>query len=257
MPVINGMSVTDPVPKVNPYEDGKWTDPYKPDIMTELEKYNKKSRRFLFYPWGIFVTAYNRRNIFTGIVEAGMDDYLYSDTDSIKILNTEKHLKYFEEYNKEILEKLEYALKYRDIDLSYIYPKTIKGEVKPLGVWDFEGYISRFKTLGAKRYLLVKDRKLELTVSGLNKKSTVPYLRKKYKTYDGIFKAFDDGLEIPGGSTGKKTHTYIDMPRKGLVTDYKGVTIEYKELTSIHMENAPYDLQMDAFNSFLKSLGGI
>lgn len=252
-----GMAVTDIVPEVNPYEEGEWQKPYKPDIETEIEKYNNQRKRFLYYPWGIFVTCYNRRNLFTGIIEAGMNDYIYSDTDSIKILNTEKHREYFENYNREILQKLEYALEYRNIDKSYIYPKTIKGEVKPLGVWDFEGYLTRFKSLGAKRYMLVKDRKLELTVSGLNKKTTVPYLRKKFKTHDKIFEAFNDGLEIPAGKTGKMTHTYIDIPRSGLVTDYRGQTIEFEELTSIHLENAAYDLKMDDFNAYLLEMGGI
>ena len=35
----------------------------------------------------------------------------------------------------------------------YISPKTIKGETKTLGVWDFDGFYTDFKTLGAKRYI--------------------------------------------------------------------------------------------------------
>ena len=48
------------------------------------------------------------------------------------------------------------------------------------------------------------------------------------------------------------THTYIDDPKKGLVTDYKGKTIEYEELTAVHLENAGYELSMSAqFVQFL------
>ena len=246
-----GMAVTDIVREVNEYTD-RWEIPYLPMIDNEIAKYNRKRGRFLYYPWGLFVTAYARRNLFTGILEAGIDDYIYSDTDSIKMLHTEKHMDYFQRYNEEIIDKLTYALEYQDIDPTYIRPKTIKGIEKPLGVWDYEGTFDRFRALGAKRYLLEKDGKLELTVSGLNKKIAVPYLLDKYGTNDAVFSAFKDGLSIPEGFTGKMTHTYIDDPKRGLVTDYKGKTIEYEELTAVHLENAGYELSMSSqFVQFL------
>lgn len=244
------MCVTDIVQEVNPYEDG-WEKPYLPDLEEAIGKYNNQRHRFLYYPWGLFCTAGARRNLFSGLIAVGKNDYLYSDTDSMKILNNEKHMDYFKWYNEQILQRLEYALKYRKIPLEYLYPKTIKGEVKPLGVWDFEGYMTRFRTLGAKRYMVVKDKKLEITISGVNKKIAVPYLKKKYKTHTAIFKAFDHGMIIPAGYTGKMTHTYIDEPREGFVTDYKGKTIPYREDTSIHLEESEYNLSMGAFNTYL------
>ena len=51
---------------------------------------------------------------------------------------------------------------------------------------DFEGYYERFKTLGAKRYMVQKDGKVNITVSGLNKKIAVPYLQQKFG--DNIFR---------------------------------------------------------------------
>ena len=47
-----------------------------------------------------------------------------------------------------------------------LQPKTNNGIKKLIGVWDFDGSYSRFKTLGAKRYLVeYKDTKeLEITV---------------------------------------------------------------------------------------------
>ena len=246
-----GMAVTDIVREVNEYTD-RWELPYLPLIDNEIKKYNRKRGRFLYYPWGLFTVAAARKNLFSGIIEAGINDYVYSDTDSIKLLNTEKHINYFQQYNEEIIDKLTYALEYHDIDPDYIRPKTIKGIEKPLGVWDYEGTFDRFKALGAKRYLLEKDGKLELTVSGLNKKIVVPYLLDKYGTNDAVFSAFKDGLSIPEGFTGKMTHTYIDEPKKGLVTDYKGNTIEYEEPTAVHLENSGYELSMSAqFVQFL------
>ena len=48
----------------------------------EIQKYNDSKNRFLYYAWGIWVTAYARRNLWTGILAVGKD-YIYSDTDSI------------------------------------------------------------------------------------------------------------------------------------------------------------------------------
>ena len=56
------------------------------------------------------------------------------------------------------------TLEYYNLNPNLLSPKTVKGEIKPLGVWDFEGYYTRFKTLGAKRYLVEEDDNLYLTV---------------------------------------------------------------------------------------------
>ena len=81
----------------------------KPDYEKVIDKYNKDKRRFLFYPWGIWVTAYARRNLWEAILELG-EDYRYSDTDSVKFINLEQHKAFFENYNKNILRKLKNAL---------------------------------------------------------------------------------------------------------------------------------------------------
>lgn len=221
-----------------------------PDLAEEIEKYNHNPGRFLYYPWGVWVTAYARRNLFSGIVEFGAD-YAYSDTDSIKVKNASKHMKYIEEYNRTIIDQLRKACDFHGIEYSKIEPLTVKGEKKPLGVWDFDGHYKRFKTLGAKRYMVEysddprnkENRgKLSLTVSGLNKKTCIPYLQGKYG--NGIFEAFNDDLYIPKGETGKNTHTYIDEERTGTLTDYLGHDAEYKELSCVHLEPTDYSLSL-------------
>lgn len=246
-----GMACTSPIREINNYEDETgWLDPEQPDIETALEKYNKKFSRFDFYCWSIYVTAYSRRNLFTAIVEAG-EDYVYSDTDSIKLKNADQHKDYFDNYNKSIIAKLEYALNQQGIQLDYIRPKTIKGVEKPLGVWDYEGTF-RIKTLGAKRYMIEENGELSMTVSGINKHLALPYLKKKYKTNDKIFAAFKNGFYIPPGFSGKSTHTYIDDIRAGVITDYQGTKAAYEEKTGIHLEEAEYKLSLSGdFVSYL------
>ena len=235
-----GMSVTDICRDEIDYTGDEWGKT-PADIETALTKYNNSPKRFLFYPWGVWVTAYARKNLFTGIYEFGTD-YVYSDTDSVKAVNVDAHRRYIEEYNRRIIAKLERACRYHGVDVSMIRPKTIEGKEKPLGVWDFEGVYTRFKTLGAKRYMTEQNGRVSITVSGVNKKQAVPYLLKEYG--DNVFDAFAEGLYIPPQFTGKNTHTYIDEEQRGFITDYLGVRAEYHEMSSTHLEAADYSLSL-------------
>lgn len=241
-----GMTVTDIVREEHTFTN-RWLLPEeieRKDIEKEMTKYNNSSSRFLFYPWGVWVTAYARRNLFTAIVECGTD-YVYSDTDSVKIVNADKHKDYFDRYNRMITDRLKTALAFHGIEENAICPETIQGKKKPLGVWDFDGHYTRFKTLGAKRYLVeyADTGEVEMTVAGLNKKTAVPYMLSKWGK-DGTFDHFSNGLYIPPGKTGKMTHTYIDDERTGTVTDYTGTPGAYREQTAAHLENAEYSLSL-------------
>lgn len=235
-----GMAVTD-ICRDEIMFDGDWSK-NAVDIISAIEKYNNTPKRFLSYLWGVWVTAYARKNLFTGIWELGTD-YVYSDTDSVKGLNMERHKRYFDGYDRMITEKLRRACEYHGIPFEMTRPKTVKGVEKPLGVWDSEGVYQKFKTLGAKRYATLQNGKFSITVSGVNKKHAVPYLLDKYGI-DGVFDAFDDDLYIPAEHTGKMTHTYIDYPVSGILTDYTGVTTTYSELSGVHLENADYSLSL-------------
>lgn len=211
----------------------------------EIERYNKNPQRFLFYAWGIFVTAYARRNLFTGILECGTD-YIYADTDSIKILNYEKHAEYFKKYNDNISKRLETACKYHGFDPSRTRPKTVKGVEKPLGVWDDEtkdGAYPVFKTLGAKRYMYLEGGKLHITLAGSNKKKTAEYLTTKYGKYYAFYK-FSNDMNVPKDYSGRTSSCYIDEETSGTVKDYNGVVGEFHELTSVHVEQTEYNLSI-------------
>lgn len=256
------------------------------DVDAQINAYNKNFNRFLFYGWGVWVTAHARHNLFSAIVEFG-EDYIYSDTDSIKGLNFNMHMDYFNRYNQRVLEQLLEMCNTYNIPFSKCKPKTLKGEEKLLGLWEIEKPYKRFKTVGAKRYIYEYDDDfVNMTVSGVNKKFAMPYLiakwnnipldseefksiRKAYKgdkesvsrliesnyDYDAIFEEFGEGLFIPAGHTGKMTMTYIDNQSVGRVTDYLGNTATFSELSSVHMENQSY--YMSIVGDYLKFLEGI
>lgn len=249
-----GMMVTDPIRDELMYSDNTFYTIPK-NIAEGIDKYNTNIRRFLFYPWGVWVTAYARANLFSGIVEMG-DDYVYSDTDSIKSINTERHEDYYNSYNAQILDKIELASQYHNLDKSLFAPYTKKGKQKIIGVWDDEGVYDKFKTLGAKRYLTMKgvqstEPKYMITLAGSNKKKTMEYL---VGTGDP-FGNFTDGLSIPPENSGRLILSYIDNETTGTVVDMFGVPYEYHELSSIHMEKSEYNLSMS--EEFVRYLEGL
>ena len=247
-----GMTVTDICRPEIIYENGEWK--VKPieneDYEKLLQDYNNKRNRFLSYAWGVWVTAYNRRNLFTGIYNAGMN-YIYSDTDSLKLKLTPEIQQYIERYNSNVIEKLKRAMNHHKLPFDMCCPKTINGDIKTLGVWENETPIpyKRFKTLGAKRYMVeYPNGKISLTVSGINKKTAIPYLQTLNKD---LFDLFEEGMTVKGEyesnglileGTGKKIHTYIDTPQDGIITDYLGNKFEFHELSSVHIESSDYTL---------------
>lgn len=250
-----GMTVTDPIRDEFIFDGEEWKTKAVSVVEAEalLEKYNGQRNRFLYYPWGVFVTAYARRNLWSGIFEF-KDDYVYSDTDSVKVLNYQKHLDYIQRYNDLVESKLKLCCLIHHVPFSMVEPKTIKGEAKRLGVWDFEGVYSDFKTLGAKRYMVRKGGKFSLTVSGVNKKVAIPYLLETYGE-DGIMDAFTENLHIPPQGTGKNIHTYIDYEIQGELTDYKGVKAPFKERSGVHLEATDYTMNLSC--QYIQYLMGI
>lgn len=250
---VYGMCVTDIVKDDNVYSD-EWAVE-KIDIPEKITEYNESKNRFLFYAWGIYVTAYARRNLWSGILAMG-DDYIYSDTDSIKTLNYEKHENYVNWYNENIINKLKTMCEHYKLDPVRLTPKTIEGVEKPLGVWEFEGNYSKFKTLGAKRYLVLEDGEYSLTVAGLSKKNGMEHIINICENdVDKIFNMFDDNLYIPSDKTGKMTHTYLDNEGVYNVVDYKGDECIIESLSSIHLEPCDFTLSISKqYQDFLTNL---
>ena len=235
-----GMTVTSPIRPEFIY-DIEWQEPIEPELNKAMQSYNNNHNRFLFYPWGVFVTAYARHNIWSALIECG-HDHIYTDTDSEKCVNFSTHAEWFKMYNENVSNKLKHACKVHGIDFNMCNPKTIKGEYKLLGAFEIDGIYDNFKTLGAKRYLYKHGEKYGLVVAGLNKKLGLEYLLKTYG--DNIFDGFTNGLIVPSQYSGRLIHTYIDEIRKGRLTDLNGVTADYVSLSGIHLDPASYSLSV-------------
>lgn len=249
-----GMTVTDIAKPEITYENGEWGKE-QVDLPKVINEYNNDKWRFLYYPWGVVVTALARQNLWSGILELG-NDYIYSDTDSVKFINAEKHQEYFKRYNEDITNKLKAMCDKKGFNYEDLAPKTVKGVSKPLGVWDDDGFYTYFKTLGAKRYVLIEDGKFKTTIAGLGKKAGADYLLK-ISNGDPIqaMKNFKIGLFVPAGETGKNTHTYIDEEFVGNITDYQGVSHETESLSSVHLEPTSFKLTMsETFVEFLANM---
>lgn len=244
-----GMMVTDINRKTFEYSDDCFfTRPG--DVDENIDRYNNNVRRFLYYPWGVWVTAYARRNLFSAIRELGQD-YVYADTDSVKYLNFASHEHYFEAYDNDIRRKITDAANFHAISENLFSPLNSKDENITIGLWDFEGVYDEFKTLGAKRYLVRKGDKYTLTVAGVNKESARDYL---VETGDP-FGNFQKDLVIPQTHTKRNILTYIDDETDGSVVDYIGRPYHFHELSSVHMEGTDYSFSIsDEYMKFLKGV---
>lgn len=229
-----------------------------PELDTAIKEYNNSRTRFLYYPWGVFVTSYARKRLQEFILKIG-DDHVYSDTDSDKFLNIEEHYVDVEDFNREIDSKNEEVAKALNLDLSLFYPKDINGVVHPLGHLEIEtskyGPYKRFKTLGAKRYLVEEVTKngikIKLTCAGVNKIKGAEYISDKEEP----FEFFDTGMKISKENSGKTTATYIDTEYEFECTDYLGIKDTCKVKSGTHIESTSFELSMDySFRRFLSSI---
>lgn len=246
---IYGMMVEKPVRPTFMYVGGRFI---KDDIdyISQVTDYNEKRDRFLYYPWGVYVTAYARHRLYDAIYTVGKR-FIYCDTDSVKwkLTNSaldDKILEYFVSINQQAVANILEVTKRLELPLEYTMPKDPDGETKVLGVWEREYVAKRFKTLGAKRYLYeLDDGSYHLTVAGTNKASTLEYL-KKLENDTGIsgFNHFREDLVVPKEYAKRLVATYIDDDRIGYVTDYLGNRAFYNAPSGVHMIPASYTFNL-------------
>lgn len=270
--------VTDPVEYDYNYDGGDhsgWV-PYEPyEDMTDDEWYNKQrfdmqkklnevnSHPLLNFAWGVWVSAYARRNLWRAIIALD-EGIIYDDTDSMKISEdyADAAREYVKDYNAEVSVKIANACKAHKIDPS---------KFAHLGEFDYEGRYDKFITYGAKKYAVEKDGELEITVSGVNKKKAV--WNKKREAEEGIANKFDAierieefrlEPECAGGkrkgtswgyhTSGRMIRYYLDDQPKITLTDYLGNTETINQKHATALQPTTYNLGMtDEYDNRIKS----
>lgn len=197
-----GMMVTKNITDTIEFEEDRWKKELlnKNSFYTKIASEKKKlSKTFGAFQFGVWVTAYARRNLWKGILAL---DYnvVYCDTDSIKYIDCDSN--FFNEYNEKIADRENMRADMLGIPRDTFIPKDKKGISHRLGIYDDEGVYKKFKTLGAKKYCYInKKNKLLMTVSGV-RKSAVSQLHN--------IDEFKDGTVFDVEHAQKLLMTYID-----------------------------------------------
>ena len=212
-----GMIVTDIIRQENLF-----TDQWEKGENSTLEEYYSKRNNFLTYQWGLFVTAICRTNLQKAIDKIGLD-CVYIDTDSVKFVG--EHDNVFEQINQEMID----WCTQNDI-INYV---NVGNHKYFLGLYDKEKGYSEFITLGAKKYAFNQNKKIGITVAGLNKKSGAQELERK-----GGLSNFKIGTEF--FDSGRKTVYYNDDKKHFLTV--QGCQIE--NASNIALVDTTYTLGM-------------
>lgn len=237
------------------YKDWICKENSENEIAEKLEKFNKSYSSVLSYAWGVWITAHARKHLLLSLNHF-QDDYIYSDTDSVKFYNYEKHKDFIERFNNNLVKKSYKCLDFWKIDKSLLSPKSVDGKEHQLGIFSFEGTYTYFKTLGAKRYINSKNNELTVTISGVSKygfyrfcesiyggkAEKKKYIAKSEKDIIKIFDMFEDGLKIPKEYSGKLIHRYTDESYKFNISDYNGKISEVSAKSFIHLSESEYEL---------------
>lgn len=227
------------------FKDGQFIYEDKP-LKELVAKHNK--RAFLNYAWGVWTTCWSRRRLADGINVVTKNDeepfnFIYSDTDSIKYIGDIN----FKEYNDKVEAE---AIR------SGAYATDNNGEVHYMGVYEDEGYQkpNRFKTLGAKKYVLEDpNKKLHITIAGVNKKLGGIELGKLENFKDGFIfnkaggteSVFNDNVDMYYLTLeGKKLHITDNIVIRDS-TYTLGITAEYQAILNglIEIKYSDHDIE--------------
>lgn len=233
---IFGMTYTDIVRNIITIDEGGIWDEKRPDnIADAIADYYDNRNNFLYYPWGVWITAHARKHLH-GLIAIIGESSIYWDTDSDKAQVTPEILRNIEAANERIKAVCEEKGAYVDMTYGREY----------LGIYEHEtskGAYLRFKTLGAKKYAY-EDHKgvLHVTVSGVNKSKGASELKTLSNFNPGfVFReAGGNTLYYNNAPWHKETHngsTFWTGDNIGITdsTYMLGVTQEYAEILGLNM----------------------
>ena len=230
-----GMTVEDPAKDTIEFIDGDFVP--KDESLDHLIAVHNQSA-FLSYAWGVWVTAWSRKRLADGIDVVTHNDkepmnFIYSDTDSIKYVGDVD----FTEYNRKVEEE---ATRWK------AYAADRNGEVHYMGEFESEHYElpNRFKTMGAKKYVLEdKDKRLHITIAGVNKKEGGKELGKienfkegfVFNKAGGTESVFNDHIDMTIQRDGHDLHITDNVVIRD--SSYTlGITAEYRAILNGVME---------------------
>lgn len=223
-----------------PSENITYTDDWGSEPMEEEERRNYARTTLLSPYWGIYTTAWARYHLLVDVFHKIGNDAVYGDTDSCKYINPEKHEDTFKRFNRKMAKRRYKFCKENGFDIA------LMGH---LGELTDDGTIVNFKTLGAKRYLVLYDNgNLECTVAGLPKRAFNEYLHEnKVSNLKEVFDRFDFGLKIKNC---KNAHAYVDNVMD-VITDFNGTSEEMHSGSACVIYPIDFEMKETDYTEFL------
>lgn len=214
----------------------------------KISKQRKNLKKcFTAYQFGIYVTAYARRNLWKAILALDYD-VIYCDTDSVKYVGN--HDDFFNDYNDKIEKRCNEIAQEINVSRETLNPIDSKGTHHRIGIFDDETKnepYKKFKTLGAKKYIVEDSKGLHMTVSGV-RKSAVSQINN--------ISEFNEGLVFDIEHAQKNLlHYNDDQPEviynKGCYDEYRST---YKYGIILQPTTYKLGLSLDYYALLLKSL---
>lgn len=210
-----GMMVTDVVRDDVVFQGNHW-DPVLPDteedIREKLKKVADPNHCFLSYAWGVWVTAWARWALWQIILAPGCDDaIIYDDTDSVKFsrkISAGAVEAAVAKYNAWLDGEMRKAMGWHGLPLDSYKPKDRKGNVRPLGAFEYEATYEEFRTWGSKKYAYKENGEIHTTVAGVAK--TYHDANGKHVKLKDL-KDFKPGMTWTYRESGRTTAYYNEM----------------------------------------------
>ena len=224
-----------------------------------------REKQILLPQWGVWISALARHEECDRILSFGCD-MIYADTDSCKVRNPLKHKNKVTRYNKNFDKKILKA-DLSKLDFEFIGckdEKELKNNLLGLGRFVHESHITRFKTLGCKRYIMLEheinkagnpigDAHIVAKCAGMKSERFLDMM--KGKTNEEIFDKFDFELELPSNISGKMANCYNDEKHSDYIVDKYGNGEKMTEKTSVCLFPIPFRMRgFDDYITFFKAL---
>lgn len=224
-----------------------------------------REKQVLLPQWGVWISAISRHEECDRILSFG-SDMIYADTDSCKVRNPLKHKNKVTRYNKNFDKKIMKA-DLSKLDFEFIGckdEKDLKEKLLGLGRFVHESHITRFKTLGCKRYIMLEsdidkagnpigDAHIIAKCAGMKSERFLDMM--KGKSDEEIFDNFDFELELPSDISGKMANCYNSEQHSEFIVDDFGNGEMMKEKTSVCLFPIPFRMRgFDDYIAFFRAL---